>query len=62
MKSYSCSLTTRYKTGFIYSAFIDDKEVIKCQVDKYAYVVYVKSYHAAKILITKHVNKIRGTK
>ena len=52
--TYSCSLTKSYKQGWIYSAFIDGVEVVKYQVDKYAYIQYAKSYHAAKIMITKH--------
>lgn len=55
MSNYSCSLVTKYKSGWIYSAFIDGTEVVKVQVDPYAYVVYVKSFHAAKLLIAKHI-------
>lgn len=55
MKTYNSSLTQSYKCGFIYSAVIDGNDVVKVQVDNYAYVVYVKSIHAAKIMITKHL-------
>jgi len=55
MSNYSCSLVTPYKSGWIYSACIDGNEVVKVQVDSYAYVIYVKSFHAAKMLITKHI-------
>lgn len=61
-KSYSCSLTTKYKCGHIHSAYIDDVEVVQVSVDKYAYVQYVKSYHAAKLLITKHLKSGRALK
>lgn len=58
MKSYHSSLTISYKTGYIYSAVIDGQVVVKYQVDKYAYVQYCKSIHAAKIIITKAFNKV----
>jgi hypothetical protein len=56
--SYSNSSVMRYKQGFIYIADIDGNETIRVTVDRYAYIVYVKSIHAAKLLITKHSNKI----
>ncbi len=59
-KSYHSSLTQSYKQGFIYSAVIDGRDVVKMQVDAYAYVIYVKSIQAAKIAITKHHNKMKG--
>jgi hypothetical protein len=61
-RTYSCSTTQKYKCGYIHSAIIGGNEVIKCQVDAYAYVIYAKSVRAAKQLITKHSNKIRGIK
>lgn len=60
MKNYSCSMTQSYKQGFIFSAYIDGKEVIKYTVDKFAYVQYAKSIRAAKIMITKHSKKYGG--
>ena len=56
--SYNSSWAISYKQGRIFGAFIDGNEVIKCTVDKFAYVIYVKSVHAAKILITKHSKKL----
>jgi len=51
-------LTFKYKTGYIHDNFTTG--VIRVQVDGYAYAIEVKSIHAAKILITKHVNKMKG--
>jgi hypothetical protein len=51
---YHSSLTVKYKKGFIHSAYYGNKEVIKVQIDNLACLVEVKSYHAAKILITKY--------
>lgn len=53
---YHSSMTRSYKCGWIFSAVIDGQDVVKVQVDRYAYVIYVKSHHAAKIAITKHLN------
>lgn len=58
--TYSCSQTTRYKQGFIHSAIVNGHEVVRVQVDAYAYVLQVKSYQAAKIAITKHAQKYGG--
>ncbi len=58
--NYSNSLTQKYKSGYIYSATIDGQDVVKYQVDSYAYVIYAKSIRSAKIAITKHTNKMRG--
>lgn len=58
--NYSSSWVKSYKQGFIFGAFINGNEVIKVQVDKFAYVVYVKSVHAAKIMISKHINNYGG--
>ena len=60
MLKYNSFLTTCYKRGFIHSYNAGGYEVFQVQVDAYAYIVQVKSTHAAKILITKHSNKIRG--
>lgn len=58
--NYHSSQTISYKQGFIHVASFGSNEVIKVSVDKYAYLIYVKSVHAAKILITKHANKYGG--
>ena len=58
--NYSTSLTQSYKGGYIHSAYIDQHEIIRVQVDPYAYVIQVKSIHAAKILIAKHVKSGRS--
>jgi hypothetical protein len=55
MISYSNSLTVRYKQGWIYSSTINGTDIIKYQVDKYAYVQYAKSFRAAQIIITKQL-------
>ncbi len=52
--------TIRYKTGYIHINFTLD--MVRVQVDGYAYSIEVKSVHAAKILITKHVNLGRALK
>lgn len=57
--------TIAYKNGFIHIRFVDyngsglglTKEVIRVQVDKYAYSIEVKSIHQAKLLITNHAKK-----
>jgi hypothetical protein len=51
-------LTFKYKCGYIHTAFDDrySKERVQVSVDAYAYALHVKSVHAAKILITKHLN------
>jgi competence protein ComGF len=59
--------TIGYKNGFIHLTYPHQynnlkREVIRVQVDGYAYSIQVKSLHAAKITITKHENKIRGKK
>lgn len=59
-KSYNSSLTIAYKTGYIFIACIDCNEVVKYQVDAYAYIQYAKSMQAAKIAISKHVNSGRA--
>lgn len=53
-KSYGPSYTMAYKQGYIHCAVIDGNEVVKYNVDKFAYVQYAKSIRAAKIAITKH--------
>lgn len=55
----SCFLTRSYKQGYIHSYFYDGNEIFQVQVDKFAYLKYVKSIRAAKLLITKH---FRGVK
>jgi len=49
-------ITVKYKTGFIHENFTSG--VIRVQVDQWAYSIEVKSIHAAKIMITKHFNKL----
>jgi len=44
----------RYKQGFIHCTSYGSTEVIRVQVDKYAYSIEVKSIRSAKIMITKH--------
>ena len=58
---YSSSVTMSYKGGYIFTAIIEGHQVTKCTVDRYAYIVYTKNVQSAKILITKHVNKIKGS-
>lgn len=53
--NYSNSLTQSYKSGYIHSVTLDGHEIIRMQVDPYAYVMQVKSIYAAKIAITKHL-------
>jgi len=53
-------LSFGYKCGFIHeSVFSNNATIIRVQVDKYAYPVEVRSIHAAKIMITKHFNKLK---
>jgi hypothetical protein len=59
--SYHSSWTRSYKQGYIFGATIDGHEVIKCQVDAHAYVIYVKSFRAAQLLISKHAKKLKGS-
>jgi hypothetical protein len=51
-------LKFKYKCGYIHTAFDDrySKERVQVNVDEYAYTMHVKSVHAAKIMITKHLN------
>lgn len=58
--NYSSSLTQAYKCGYIHSAYINGNEVIRAQVDPYAYVIQVRSIHAAKLMISKHLNSGRA--
>lgn len=58
----SCFLTQSYKQGFIHSYYESNNEVIKVQVDKYAYIIQVKSIRAAKLLITKNYKNYGGIK
>ena len=57
---YSSSYTQKYNGGYIHGATIDGHEVIRVQVDAYAYPIEMKSIRAAKILITQHVNSRRS--
>lgn len=60
MNAYNSSLTRSYKCGFIHSASMSDEEVIRVQVDLYAYPIEVRSIQAAKMLITKHLKSGRA--
>jgi len=53
-------LTTSYKCGWIHYHVASGRDIFEVQVDAYAYAIQVKSTHAAKILITKHWNRIQG--
>lgn len=55
-----CFYTISYKQGFIFCKSIDNVEVYKVMVDKWAYVIEVKSIRSAKIMITKHSKKYGG--
>ena len=59
---YNSSYTIPYKQGRIYCAYFGSREVVKVTVDQWAYLIEVKSIHAAKLLITKHSNKYGGEK
>ena len=54
--------TIGYKKGFIHLSHVENHEVVRVQVDGYAYAVQVKSLHAAKILISKHAASYGGAK
>lgn len=56
------SQTIGYKGGWIHLSYFDNNEVIRVQVDKYAYPIQVKSLHAAKIIISKHIVNYGGLK
>jgi len=60
--NYNSSNSFKYKQGRILTAYFGSIEVVKMQVDAWAYVIEVKSIHAAKILITKHSKKYGGGK
>jgi hypothetical protein len=51
-------VTFKYKCGYIHENFITGNVMVN--VDEHAYVILAKSVHAAKILITKHFNKLKG--
>lgn len=46
--------TISYRGGYIHLSYFGNIEVIRVQVDAYAYPIQVKSLRAAKILISKH--------
>jgi cold shock protein len=51
--------TIKYKQGYIHLSYPDNiHEVVRVQVDPYAYLMEVKSIHSAKIMITKHLKRI----
>jgi hypothetical protein len=57
---YSSSSTQSYNGGYIQEAYLDGHQVIRVQVDPYAYPMQVKSIQSAKLMITKHVNTGRS--
>lgn len=59
-KDYNSSLTIKYKSGYIHTACFGSDTVVRVKVDAYAYPLQVKSVHAAKVLITKHVKSGRA--
>lgn len=58
------SHTFAYKTGYIHitiscpvnslSSYDKNYHIVQVQLNKYAYLIEVKSVHAAKLFITKH--------
>lgn len=52
--------TIQYKSGFIHENL--SSGMIQVQVDRFAYPVEIKSFHAAKLLISKHIKKYGGGK
>jgi hypothetical protein len=53
------ALTFRYRTGWIHvSSLSENREIIRVQVDACAYAIEVRSVHAAKLAITKHMKRI----
>lgn len=48
-------ITIGYKSGFIHENFTSG--IILVQVESCAPAIRVKSFHAAKLLITKHLKK-----
>jgi hypothetical protein len=55
---YQSSYTISYKTGYIYRTTIQGHEIIRVQVDGHAYLLQIKSIHAAKIMISRHTAKL----
>jgi hypothetical protein len=58
--NYNSSYTITYKTGYIHGASFGSIEVIRVSVDGYAYAIEVKSLHAAKIAITRHIKHLNA--
>lgn len=53
--------TFKYKQGYIHTSYLNGIEVVKYNVDAYAYVQYAKSVHAAKIAISKHSTRVKDS-
>lgn len=56
--AYKGMITHKYKIGYIHENL--QTNVILVQVDPHAYPIQVKSFHAAKLLITKHMKHYGG--
>lgn len=54
---YNSSYTFKYKTGYIHVAMFGSEQVVKVSVDVHAYTIGVKSIHAAKMAITRHIKR-----
>lgn len=50
--------TFKYKCGYIHTSYVDGTEVVRVQVDGFAYSLIVKNVQAAKIIITKYAKKV----
>jgi len=50
--------TIGYKKGFIHESYSTGVQVVRVQVDRFAYAIQVKSIQAAKLLITKHEKRV----
>lgn len=55
------AVTFRYRAGWIHvSDLLEGREIVRVQVDAFAYAVEVRSVFAAKLVITKHMKRING--
>lgn len=55
--NYNSGYTFKYKTGYIHTASFGSVEVVRVRVDEFAYPIEVKSIHAAKMAITRHIKR-----
>ena len=53
-------ITIAYKTGYITENL--STGMVRARVDAYAYSIEVKSVHAGKIIISKHIKNYGGKK